>query len=390
MSASVAFYAPMKPPDHPVASGDRRMARSLMSALARAGFEPELVARLRSYDRTGDAGRQHRLATLGAYKAERLLRRYASGAMQRPSAWLTYHAYHKSPDWLGPVVAPELGIPYLIAEASFAARQAAGPWAFGHRAAAHAIRTADIVLAMTAVDAEGLETLVRPPAELCRLPPFLDPAPFRAARAERAVHRARLAARFGLDPALPWLLAVAMMRDDAKLLSYKLLAEALGEGQGGWQIIIAGDGPARAEVEAAFAPLGPRAYLIGRLEESELPGIYASCDLYVWPAVREAYGLAMLEAQASGLPVVAGAEGGVAEVLQDGVTGVLILRRDRRLFAAAVAHLLHAPAHRDRMAEAAAAFVARERSLDRAASLLGDAITRAQAINAMRRWRASG
>jgi glycosyltransferase involved in cell wall biosynthesis len=390
MSAPVAFYAPMKPPDHPIASGDRRMARSLMAALHRAGFEPELAARLRSYDGKGDQGRQHRLANLGAYKAERLLRRYASGSMQLPSAWLTYHVYHKSPDWLGPAVAPELGIPYLIAEASFAARQAAGPWAFGHRAAAHAIRTADVVLAMTAVDAEGLEALVRAPAELCRLPPFLDPMPFQAARAERAAHRARLAVRFGLDPALPWLLAVAMMRDDAKLLSYRLLAEALGEVQGGWQLVIAGDGPAGAEVRSAFATLGPRAHLIGRVEENELPGIYAGCDLYVWPAVREAYGLAMLEAQASGLPVVAGAEGGVAEVLQDGVTGVLILRRDRRLFAAAVTHLLHAPAHRARMAEAAAAFVARERSLDRAASLLSDAIARAQAINARRRWRASG
>jgi glycosyltransferase involved in cell wall biosynthesis len=390
MSAPVAFYAPMKPPDHPVASGDRRMARSLMAALARAGFDAELVARLRSYDRTGDPGRQHRLATLGAYKAERLLRRYAGAPATRPVAWLTYHVYHKSPDWLGPVVAPVRGIPYLIAEASFAPRQAAGPWAFGHRAAAHAIRTADVVLAMTAVDAEGLEPLIAPPAELRRLPPFLDPAPFEAARADRAGHRARLAARFGLDPALPWLLAVAMMREDAKLLSYRLLAHALRELEGGWQLVIAGDGPARAEVEAAFAPLGPRVQLTGRLEENELPGLYGGCDLYVWPAVREAYGLAMLEAQASGLPVVAGEEGGVAEVLQDGVTGVLIPRRDHRLFAAAVAQLLDAPARRAHMADAAAAFVARERSLDRAGSILSDAIHAAHAINASRRWRSSG
>jgi len=390
MSAPLAFYAPMKPPDHPVASGDRRMARSLMAALERAGFPVEIAARLRSYDRTGDPDRQHRLATLGAYKAERLLRRYVEAPAARPGAWLTYHVYHKSPDWLGPVVAPSLGIPYLIVEASFAPKQAGGPWAFGHRGAAHAIRTADVVLAMTAVDADGLEALIAPPAELWRLPPFLDPAPFQAARNDRARHRASLAQRFGLDPRLPWLLAVAMMRDDAKLQSYRLLAQALAEVEAGWQLVIAGDGPARAEVEAAFAPIGPRVHLIGAIDENALPGVYAASDLYVWPAVREAYGLAMLEAQASGLPVVAGAEGGVAEVLQDGVSGVLIPRRDRRLLAAAVAHLLHAPAQRAHMADAATAFVASERSLDRAAAILRDSIDAAHAINASRRWRASG
>ena len=46
----------------------------------------------------------------------------------RPRAWLTYHAYHKSPDWLGPAVADALGIPYLLVEASFAPKQAGGPW----------------------------------------------------------------------------------------------------------------------------------------------------------------------------------------------------------------------------------------------------------------------
>jgi glycosyltransferase involved in cell wall biosynthesis len=390
MSGPIAFYAPMKPPDHPVASGDRRMARSLMAALERAGFPVELAARLRSYDRAGDASRQHRLASLGAYKAEWLLRRYEAAPATRPAAWLTYHVYHKSPDWLGPVVAPSLGISYLIVEASFAPSQAGGAWAFGHRAAAHAIRTADVVLAMTAVDAEGLEPVIAPPAELRRLPPFLDPAPFQAARLDRARHRALIAQHFGLDTGLPWLLAVAMMRDDAKLQSYRLLAQALLEVEGGWQLVIAGDGPARAAVEVAFAPLGPRVRLVGAIEENELPAIYAACDLYVWPAVREAYGLAMLEAQASGLPVVAGAEGGVAEVLQDGVTGVLIPRRDRRLLATAVAHILDAPAQRAHMANAAAAFVASERSLDRAAGILRDAIDAAQAINASRRWRASG
>ena len=56
----VAFYAPMKPPDHPVPSGDRRMAALLMQALSLAGHEVELSSRLRSRDGAGDPARQAR------------------------------------------------------------------------------------------------------------------------------------------------------------------------------------------------------------------------------------------------------------------------------------------------------------------------------------------
>ncbi len=336
MSGAVAFYAPLKPPDHPIPSGDRRMARALLAALAHAGRPVELASRLRSYDRGGDPLRQRRLATLGARCAARLLRRYER---RPPAAWLTYHAYHKSPDWLGPAVAGSLGIPYLIAEASFAPKQAAGPWAAGHAASERAIRQADVVLAMTARDAPCLAPLVAPPAELRPLPPFLDPAPFQAAHAARARHRAALAGRFGLDPGQPWLLAVAMMRQDVKLLSYRLLGAALRAVTApGWQLLVVGDGPARAEVEACLV----RARFAGAVAEEALPAFYAAADLMVWPAVREAYGLALLEAQAAGLPVVAGREGGVEEVVRDGVTGLLTPPREPAAFARAVDELLRA------------------------------------------------
>ena len=71
-----------------------------------------------------------------------------------------------------------------------------------------------------------------------------------------------------------------------------------------------------------------RVRFAGLIPEEALPPVYAAADLYVWPALREAYGLAMLEAQAAGLPVVAGQEGGVAEVVADGRSGVLAAPRD--------------------------------------------------------------
>ena len=69
-----------------------------------------------------------RSGRLGDRVAAQLLRRYRrTPAARRPRAWLTYHAYHKSPDWLGPRVTAALGIPYLLAEASFAPKQREGP-----------------------------------------------------------------------------------------------------------------------------------------------------------------------------------------------------------------------------------------------------------------------
>jgi glycosyltransferase involved in cell wall biosynthesis len=388
MRAPVAFYAPLKPPDHPVPSGDRRMARALIAALALADPPVELASRLRSFDRDGDALRQRRIGTLGRRIADRLTRRYALlPAESRPRAWLTYHAYHKSPDWLGPAVTARLRIPYLLAEASFAPKQQDGAWALGHAATERALRAADVVLALTAVDAQCLAPLVTPPAELRRLPPFIDPEPFRAARRERGQHRAALALRFGLDPQQPWLLTVAMMRADAKRESYGVLARALAQLRDlRWQLLVVGDGPARAEVAAMLHTLGQdRVRLAGLLTEEALPAVYAAADLYVWPAVREAYGLAMLEAQAAGLPVVAGREGGVAEVVVDGRSGVLAAPRDPDAFAAAAGDLLERPQRRHALGEAATRFVVEARSLGRAAAELASALAAADAIRAMRR-----
>jgi glycosyltransferase involved in cell wall biosynthesis len=381
---SLAFYAPLKSPDHPTPSGDRRMARALIEALRRAGHLVEVACRMRSYDRTGDPLRQQRLQALGQACASNLLRRYER-RHERPQAWLTYHCYHKAPDWLGPAVSAAMGIPYLVIEASFAPKQASGPWALGHHATARALRQADVVIGLTALDLECLVPLIAPPAQLRHLPPFLDPAPYAAARSVRERHRAEIAARWALDPGQPWLLSVAMMRQDVKRDSYLLLGEALGRIRDRpWQILLVGDGPARAKVEAAFAPLGPRVIFAGALPELELPALYAGCDLFVWPAVREAYGLAMQEAQAAGLPVIAGREGGVSEVVQHDLTGVLTPPGDPGAFAEAVGSLLADPDRRRRMAEAAWRFVAGERSLDRAAAALAGALRDARAIRAAR------
>jgi glycosyltransferase involved in cell wall biosynthesis len=93
----------------------------------------------------------------------------------------------------------------------------------------------------------------------------------------------------------------------------------------------------------------------------------------------------MLEAQAAGLPVIAGREGGVADVVRDGVTGFLTEPRDPAAFALATGRLLAEPELRRTMGLAAGRFVLRERSLRQAAATLAAALADAQGIRAARR-----
>ncbi len=375
----IAFYAPMKSPTHGTPSGDRRVAGLLMDALARAGHRVEVASTFRSYDPEGDAARQAAVREQGVALARRMVAQWRDAPRAaRPDLWFTYHVYYKAPDWLGPEASAGLAIPYVISEASYAPKRAGGPWALGHDAAGEAIRRADLVLCPTRDDIAGLAALRTRPESLVPLPPFLDPAPFAAAARERAPHRARLAEAHGIDPAVPWIAVAGMMRPGDKLASYRALAAALARALDlPWRLLVAGDGPARAEVEAAFAAaIRGRAVFLGELGLAEIAQAFAASDFYLWPAVNEAYGMAMLEAGAAGLAVVSCALRGVPDVVQDGKTGLLAPPGDEAALAQAVRALLADPARRAAMGGAAAAFVAGERSLDVAARILGGALAR--------------
>jgi glycosyltransferase involved in cell wall biosynthesis len=365
----IAFYAPLKPPDHPTPSGDRQVCRNLIRALEGAGHRVELASRLGSRDGEGDAGRQSALRQQGAEEAERLLRDYRSRSFDaRPDLWFTYHLYYKAPDWIVPAVASRLAIPYVVAEASVAPKRAQGPWAEGHVAVLSALRQAALVLTLNPADAECLPNREKSK----RLHPFLDTGPYRAASSERGHHRGALARQTGLDPARPWLLAVAMMRFGDKLASYRVLADALAQLDGqAWCLLIVGDGEAREEVAAAFEPIAkPRIRFMGERQPEDLPAIYAACDILAWPAVNEAYGMTLLEAQATGLPVVAGHTPGVAAIVRDQDSGLLTEAGSPARFAAALGGLLKDAAARGHLARAAAEVTHAEHGLEAAAARL--------------------
>jgi glycosyltransferase involved in cell wall biosynthesis len=344
--ARVAFYAPMKAPDHPTPSGDRHIARLTLRALARAGFEADCVSRLRTLDMAGNATAQARLRDEAEAEAARLI---AALGAEPPALWFTYHCYYKAPDLIGPAVADVLAIPYAISEASISARRRDGPWAgFAARSEA-AIARADRLFWTTTRDRPALEAAGFG-ATLVHLPAFLDPGPAPAPRPPGAPLR---------------LLTVAMMRPGDKLESYRRLAAALALLPGDWRLTVIGHGAAEPEVMALFAPFASRLTHIGDIDDSaRVRPYYEAADLLVWPGVNEGVGMAWLEAQAAGLPVVA-EDGPAARALVGG--GLLAPPDDPRAFAEAVRQ---AAADRARLSARARAHIEAHHSLDAAAAIL--------------------
>ena len=368
----IAFYAPMKPASSPVPSGDREMARNLIAALERH-HQVDVATEFVSRDGKGDPEIQRNLATQGAGEARALIENWQTETVaRRPEAWFTYHVYHKAPDWVGPAVSEALNIPYFMAEVSHAPKQAGGPWDIGYCAAESAIRNARGIFGLSALDAACVLPLLDDPGRYHKLAPFTDTRPFARAMERRAEHRKEVIARFGFDPAAPVLLAVGMMREGDKLASYGVLAEALNMlSSKAWSLLIVGDGPARGAVESVFHEVpSERIGFAGTTAPDDLPGLYAAADLMVWPAINEAYGMAMLEAQATGLPVVAGRTGGVPDVVHDGETGLLCPVGDAGAFANTVDRLLAEPGRLKTYSARAAARASAKNDISAAADAL--------------------
>jgi glycosyltransferase involved in cell wall biosynthesis len=347
----IAFYAPLKSPNHSVPSGDRLMARQLIAALRMAGHDVEIASELRSFTAMPDEEIRAGITV----QAEAEISRMMASPAPRPDLWFTYHTYYKTPDQIGPAIAEAFGIPYVTAEASYSVRQDQRGWRDNQRLVAEGVRQAAVNLCFTERDRQGLLTAI-PDAICAPLPPFINSLPFQAPTAHPPSR----------------LVTVAMMRGGDKLDSYAMLAKALDLIRArDWTLTVIGDGPKHAEVRAMFAAFDDgRVEWLGQRSADEIAAQLALGGIYVWPGCGEAYGLAYLEAQAAGLPVIAQATAGVPEVVIGGVTGLLTPDGDLPAFADAVASLLDEPRKQSEMGAAARRFVTEERSLEAASKRL--------------------
>lgn len=291
----LAFYAPMKSPNHTVPSGDRAMARALMSALKSGGHDVTLASELRIYDPKGLPQSQADLRTAASHEISRII---TLGQSEKWQVWMTYHNYYKAPDLIGPTIAQALNIPYVLAEATRAKKRLNGPWAGFAKDAEAACDAAATILYLTEQDAEALHRDAPDGQQLVHLYPFLDRYTLPTAST-------------GTGP----MLSVAMMRHGDKLASYQLIADTLGAlPHQDWALNIAGDGPAVDQVKSMMAPFPNQVKFHGALDSDALAKLYGQASLLFWPGVNEAFGLTYLEAQAAGVPVVAQNRPGVCDV----------------------------------------------------------------------------
>lgn len=116
---------------------------------------------------------------------------------------------------------------------------------------------------------------------------------------------------------------------------------------------IAGDGDQRAVLEQKTRDLKLDGWVQfpGMRAQSDLPELYAQCDAFVLPSVREGMGLVLAEALLCGAPVIATNSGGVTDIVRDGETGLLFPERDAHALADALVRYARDSAYARRLAE---------------------------------------
>jgi len=118
--------------------------------------------------------------------------------------------------------------------------------------------------------------------------------------------------------------------------------------------LVGAAGPELAGVRALVTELGLEGHVKLHVDvpHEQLPPFFGRADVFVLPSRAEPFGIVLLEAGAAGLPVVASAVGGIPELIEDGVTGLLVPPDDVASLEQALRTLLVEPARADRLAEA--------------------------------------
>lgn len=118
------------------------------------------------------------------------------------------------------------------------------------------------------------------------------------------------------------------------------------------RMVVAGDGPYRKALQEEL----PDAVFTGLVNRTEVASVFASADVFVFPSMTDTAGNVVLEAQASGLPVVVSSVGGPCEQMRPEVTGVVCDSANARSWAEAIAWLAGDPARRAEISRSAREF----------------------------------
>ena len=247
-----------------------------------------------------------------------------------------------------PLVVSLHGSDVFVAERSAPARTAAG----------RVFSRAGAVTACSSDLASRAIALGAAPDRLEVVPYGVDAARFRPTPDARAAVRATA----GIGAATPILFAAGRL---VRKKGFEYLIDALSGLDRRVELVLAGAGDLDAELRARAAAAGvaDRVRFLGDVTQDTVASWFAAADVAVVPSVRDASGNVdglpntVLEALASGTPVVATPAGGIASAIDDGRTGLLVAERDPAALATAIAALLGDPARRKAIGAAARAEV---------------------------------
>lgn len=315
----IAFFAPIKPPDHHIPSGDRLIAQNLIKAFELAGHDVELASRYICYSKRSNPEILTNRKKGALAEAEQLIEHYARlDQSEQPELWVTYHPYCKAPDWIGPLVSKALGIPYITIEAARTGQ--GGPedeWKPWRQEAQAGIKQADLHLVFKPTDRAYLTELLGSTEKLMAFPTFMDfDRTAMTKEAELPMH---------WQQGVPTLVTTGMMRKGKKDKNFYMLAEILsGIQDHEWNLIVIGGGPEEENIRQAFSSIpSERIHWTGLVDQPQVLEWMAASDIFIWPGWKEPIGMVYLEAQLQSLPVIAYKSMGVPLVVEDGETGIL-------------------------------------------------------------------
>jgi len=240
----------------------------------------------------------------------------------------------------------------------------------------YTLRNADRLVAISRFTADYLERLApRRAVEVMHLGTDVE----RFTPVDRA-RRAEIRCRLGIPPD-------AFVAFTVRRLFFRngldTLLDAATElhGDSGLHIVIGGSGPERAEIERRIERDAlSNVHLVGYVPDEDLPDYYRAADVFVLPTrTAEGFGLVLMEAAACGVPSIATDSGAPREIVDEGVTGLLVPPGAPSELAAAIARLRASPetvAAMGRAALAKSAELTWERSIDTLESILYDAVER--------------
>jgi glycosyltransferase involved in cell wall biosynthesis len=221
------------------------------------------------------------------------------------------------------------------------------------RLARWALGRADLLTGSSPELVERMCALGFPAARSRVIPYGVDTARFSPDRERRRLWRERL----GIGDDATLLLGVGRM---AAKKGFGVLAAALPPLLGalpGLHVVLAGDGDLLPGLAKATEPWRARVHLPGAVLRDTLPDLYRAADLFVLPAVHDERGNVdglpnvILEAMASGLPVVASGISGIPLAVEDGASGLLVPEMDAAALGAALLRLLEDAQEARRMGE---------------------------------------